>query len=154
MRRLQIDGQFECQWRLYREVIWLGTFEDLVGISCGLSKNDDGIDSIRQQSPARWKEAIGIDRRHAILFRKFDNQRAVDLHENVRQHEQCNVRQSSEFLDRALDAIGVSDRRGDTAHIEFRRSGVKCAKEVLIEWRRVGIIDQGDLSGVRRYLDD
>ena len=47
MRRLQIDNQLKCLWRLHREVIWRRTFEDLVCISSGLPENDDGVDSVR-----------------------------------------------------------------------------------------------------------
>src|SRR5215467_2845839 len=52
--RLQVDDQLEFRWLLHGKIAWLGTFQDLIHVSCDTAKLPDVIRRIGH-------EATGLD---------------------------------------------------------------------------------------------
>src|SRR5262249_61745213 len=89
---LEIDDQLKPCWHLQWKIGRLLTLEDAVDVPCRQAKLFTASVTIRDQAAWFRKEAIVIDRRHAVAGRQRNDQFTIWLVEYVWHHDEAATR--------------------------------------------------------------
>src|SRR5215510_5492167 len=110
---LKIDSQFVLCWRLYWKIGGLFTFKDAIDVACRAAVLVEEIRPIGDQATLGDEVAFVIDRRQLVVGREADDQRAMNLRQPARRHDEAAIRSACESSDGALDLGSVA--RADCA---------------------------------------